>query len=69
MRDDAIRHRYLMICAFNTVLTSESPVDLAILMLKFRANLDQKMLSQLERHRKNLVSIVSIWTRGFGEKA
>ena len=44
-------------CSFSALLTSESPVDLAILMLKFGANLDQQTLAQLERHRKNLVSI------------
>ena len=32
-------------------------MDLAILMLKFSANLDQQTLAHLESHRKNLVSI------------
>ena len=51
------QNKMLEACTFNTVLTSESPVDLAILMLKFRANLSQQTLAQLEAHRKNLVSI------------
>ncbi|MBP6919215.1 MAG: hypothetical protein KBB94_09900 [Legionellaceae bacterium] len=51
------QNKLLEKCAFSALLTSESPVDLAILMLKFGANLDQQTLAQLEHHRKNLVSI------------
>lgn len=45
---------------FNELLTSASPIDLAMLMVKFGKNVDQKTLFQLEIHRKNLIDIEKI---------